>query len=53
VKAAPACGCDAKVPAASASAGDVAPMPPAPVVDPSAYNAQINGRVVRSASLVR
>jgi len=54
VKAAPACGCDAKAPAAApAPGGDVAPMPPAPVVDPSAYNAKYNGRVVRSASLVR
>ena len=50
---APACGCDAPVGKVPAAAGDVAPMPPAPVVDPSAFIPTQRRVVQASNSLVR
>src|SRR5438105_66113 len=51
--AAPACGCDGVGKGASAGSGDVVPMPPAPVVDPSAYIPTQRRVVQASTSLVR
>lgn len=53
--AAPACGCDGgAAPAPVKGDGDMAPTPPAPVVDPSAYLQTTQRRVVQaSTSLVR
>ena len=51
--AAPACGCDGMGKGASAGSGDVVPMPPAPVVDPSAYIPTQRRVVHASTSLVR
>ena len=49
----PACGCSSAAPiAAPMMNGDAAPMPPAPVVDPSAY-LQSNRRVIQATSYVR
>jgi hypothetical protein len=48
---APSCGCDA--PAKSTASGDVIPMPPAPVVDPSAFLPTQRRVVHASTSLVR
>src|SRR6478672_12990501 len=50
---APACGCDGYSKGASAGSGDVVPMPPAPVVDPSAYIPTQRRVVQASTSLVR
>src|SRR5438552_847681 len=50
---APACGCDGMGKGASAGSGDVVPMPPAPVVDPSAYIPTQRRVVHASTSLVR
>src|SRR5438552_1043627 len=50
---APACGCDGMGKGASAGSGDVVPMPPAPVVDPSAYIPTQRRVVQASTSLVR
>jgi hypothetical protein len=49
---APSCGCDAGKGAAVGS-GDMVPMPPAPVVDPSAYIPTQRRVVHASTSLVR
>lgn len=47
------CGCSSAAPvAAPAVEGQAAPMPPAPVVDPSAY-LQSNRRVIQATSYVR
>ncbi len=46
------CGCGSAPVAAPAVSGDAAPMPPAPVVDPSAY-LQSNRRVIQATSYVR
>ena len=52
--AAPSCGCGAANPAKGSSNGDVAPMPPAPVVDPSAFVPSQQQNVVHASSnLVR
>src|SRR5947208_12240238 len=50
---APSCGCDGTGKGASAGSGDVVPMPPAPVVDPSAYIPTQRRVVHASTSLVR
>lgn len=51
---APACGCDAIAPVKAAPAGhDYFPMPPAPVVDPSAFIPTQRRVVHASTSLVR
>ena len=51
--AAPACGCDGVGKGASVGNGDMVPMPPAPVVDPSAYIPTQRRVVQASTSLVR
>jgi hypothetical protein len=51
--AAPACGCDAAAKGAHAGHPDMVPMPPAPVVDPSAYIPTQRRVVHASTSLVR
>ena len=50
---APACGCDGPAGKAAVGGGEVAPMPPAPVVDPSAFIPTQRRVVQASNSLVR
>ena len=50
---APSCGCDAAGKGAAAGDGNMVPMPPAPVVDPSAYIPTQRRVVQASTSLVR
>jgi hypothetical protein len=50
---APSCGCDYAGGKAGVVGGDVAPMPPAPVVDPSAFIPTQRRVVQASSSLVR
>jgi hypothetical protein len=50
---APACGCDAPAKGAAVGSPDAVPMPPAPVVDPSAYIPTQRRVVHATTSLVR
>jgi hypothetical protein len=49
----PACGCDAPAKGAAVGDGGAVPMPPAPVVDPSAFIPTQRRVVHASTSLVR